>query len=99
MICAVFRVLRAMVYQTLVRPGSALWSRPSTAQNAVERCRGRRGDPRGAGGDLAPRRRLSQGPSAHRIIGEFITRYNHRGTTTEWLIETPLAAQTAAMAA
>src|SRR5262249_17354546 len=32
------------------------------AEDAVERCRGRRGDPPGAGGDPVPRRRLSEDP-------------------------------------
>jgi hypothetical protein len=43
------------------RPASCSQAR---AEDPVERCGGRRGDPRGAGGDPVPRRRLSEDPSA-----------------------------------
>src|SRR5215467_16311426 len=45
--------------------GSRATSRgEARAEDAMERCRRRRGDPRDAGGDLVPRRGLSQDPGA-----------------------------------
>jgi hypothetical protein len=61
MICAVFHVRHSTVYRTLA-PAVSAPPVAARAEDAVERCRRRRGDPRGAGGEPVPRRRLSEGP-------------------------------------